>query len=68
MAVIIHFHGEGRGFYSGATDLVTILESKPTKMELEDMTPSGFKALSVTDTDIDELPYTFPRNEMLKVI
>jgi hypothetical protein len=67
MAFIIHFHGEGRGYYSGVRELVNILESKPTASELEEMAPPGFKVESVTDTDIDQLPSSFPFDRILQV-
>jgi hypothetical protein len=61
---VLHFVGKGYGMNDGVTEMLLCVDGEPTE---EDKEPApGFELESVTETDIDDPPSSFPFDTLFK--
>lgn len=60
---ILHFTGEGKGFMLGITEYVIVTDETEEESPVEDWRSLGFALES--QTEIEELPSSFPLNTTL---
>ena len=59
---VLHFSGEGRGFMSGISEYVVVVDDD--EIDVDEQCAPGFELVSNTELIID-LPASFPTNENL---